>query len=145
MTAEQEAELLAGAIAELEQARLTPAQAAALEELKASAKLPSPPPALRPANSALLQNFPNPFNPETWIPYQLTKDADVTIRIFNASGQLAQVLEIRSQKAGAYHTREKAAYWDGKNAIGEKVSSGVYFYTLRAGDFHATRRMVILK
>jgi hypothetical protein len=95
--------------------------------------------------SALLQNFPNPFNPETWIPYVLADDAPVTIGIYDVQGQLVRQLTLGGQPADSYLNRENAAYWDGKDQFGEPVSSGVYFYTLDAGTFQATRRMVILK
>ena len=95
--------------------------------------------------TALLQNFPNPFNPETWLPYRLAADAPVTLGIYNARGQLVRELNLGVQKAGGYLTRETAAYWDGRDHIGEPVSSGIYFYTLHAAPFQATRRMLILK
>ncbi len=93
----------------------------------------------------LLANYPNPFNPETWIPYRLAKDADVTLHIYAMNGTLVRTLELGHQAAGIYQNRSRAAYWDGKNALGETVASGVYFYTLTAGDFTATRKMLILK
>ena len=95
--------------------------------------------------SALLQNFPNPFNPETWMPYVLAADAKVTIRIYDVQGQLVRQLAPGLRQAGSYLSRETAAYWDGKDRFGEAVSSGIYFYTLKASAFQATRRMVILK
>ena len=95
--------------------------------------------------TALLQNFPNPFNPETWLPYRLAVDAPVTLRIYNVRGQLMRELNLGVQKAGGYLTRETAAYWDGRDHVGETVSSGIYFYTLHAGPFQATRSMLILK
>ena len=95
--------------------------------------------------SALFQNFPNPFNPETWIPYTLARDASVNIRIYDIQGQLVRQMGLGQQPVGNYLTRESAAYWDGKDQLGEAVSSGVYFYTLKAAAFQATRRMVILK
>jgi hypothetical protein len=95
--------------------------------------------------TALLQNFPNPFNPETWMPYRLATDTPVTFRIYNAKGQLMRELDFGLQKAADYLTRETAAYWDGRNQFGETVSSGVYFYTLEAESYEATRRMLILK
>jgi hypothetical protein len=98
-----------------------------------------------PRQSLLLQNYPNSFNPETWIPYQLREPADVVIRIYNANGQLVRTLDLRYRAAGFYLGRTKAAYWDGRNNAGEKVASGVYFYQLQAGDFSATRRMLVLK
>ncbi len=95
--------------------------------------------------NALFQNFPNPFNPETWIPYALAHDASVNILIYDIQGQLVRQMGLGQQPAGSYLTREAAAYWDGKDQLGEAVSSGVYFYTLKADTFQATRRMVILK
>ena len=96
-------------------------------------------------HTALLQNFPNPFNPETWLPYHLASEAHVTFRIYNVQGQLTRELDLGIQEAAGYLTRETAAYWDGKDQVGETVSSGIYFYTLEAGPFRATRRMLILK
>ena len=95
--------------------------------------------------NALLANFPNPFNPETWIPYQLEKPTEVTITIYAIDGRLVRTLALGHQPAGIYRSRSRAAYWDGKNAFGEPVASGVYFYTLTAGDFAATRKMLIRK
>ena len=95
--------------------------------------------------TALFQNFPNPFNPETWMPYQLAADAPVNLRIYNVRGQLVRELDLGVQKAGSYRIQESAAYWDGKDRFGEAVSSGIYFYTLEAGAFQATRRMLIVK
>jgi len=115
-------------------------------ELSSSA-LYMPPLRLRsiPEHSALLPNYPNPFNPETWLPYQLNTDAAVTISIYNQKGQLVRDIAMGYQAAGLYINRDKAAYWDGRNEVGEKVASGVYFYKLRAGRFAATRRMLIVK
>ena len=101
--------------------------------------------ALTPKETALLANYPNPFNPETWIPYHLAKDADVTLHIYTVNGMLVRTLALGHQPAGMYQNRSRAAYWDGKNAFGEKVASGVYFYTFTAGDFSATRKMLICK
>ncbi len=98
-----------------------------------------------PEKTALFANYPNPFNPETWIPYQLVEHADVTLRIYSIDGKLIRTLAIGYQPAGLYQYRSRAAYWDGQNALGEPVASGVYFYTLTAGAFTATRRMLILK
>ena len=95
--------------------------------------------------NALFANFPNPFNPETWIPYQLEKPAEVTITIYAIDGKLVRTLDLGHQAAGVYQNRSCAAYWDGKNAFGEPVASGVYFYTLTVGDFNATRKMLIQK
>ena len=100
---------------------------------------------LIPTETALLANYPNPFNPETWIPYHLSKDADVTLHIYAVSGTLVRTLMLGYQPAGMYQNRSRAAYWDGRNAFGEPVASGVYFYTLTAGDFTATRKMLIRK
>ena len=98
-----------------------------------------------PEETALLHNYPNPFNPETWIPYQLAKPAEVTLTIYTANGAVVRTLVLGHQPAGIYQTRTRAAYWDGKNDLGEPVASGVYFYTLTAGDFNATRKMLIRK
>ena len=98
-----------------------------------------------PEETALLHNYPNPFNPETWIPYRLSEPAEVTFRIYATSGVLVRTLALGYQPAGTYEYRSRAAYWDGKNDVGESVASGVYFYTLTAGDFTATRKMLIMK
>ena len=95
--------------------------------------------------NALLANFPNPFNPETWIPYQLAKDAEITVTIYASNGQVVRRLALGHQVAGIFQNRSRAAYWDGRNEFGEPVASGVYFYTLIAGDFTATRKMLIRK
>ncbi|RKU06669.1 hypothetical protein C6503_25510 [Candidatus Poribacteria bacterium] len=100
---------------------------------------------LIPKNTALLPNYPNPFNPETWIPYQLVEPAEVTVLIYSANGPLIRTLALGHQPAGIYRNRDRAAYWDGTNEAGEPVASGVYFYTLLAGDFRATRRMLVIK
>ena len=101
--------------------------------------------ALIPQESALLPNYPNPFNPETWIPYRLAQDAFVTLTIYDGSGRVVRTLDVGHQTAGYYTDRTKAAYWDGNNEFSEQVASGVYFYHLSAGDFSATRKMLILK
>ena len=98
-----------------------------------------------PEKTTLLANYPNPFNPETWIPYQLAKSADVTLTIYAVDGQVVRQLALGHQRAGLYRSRGRAAYWDGRNAVGESVASGVYFYTLTAGDFTVTRKMLIRK
>ena len=100
---------------------------------------------VRPKDTILAQNYPNPFNPETWIPYQLSKSAEVSIHIHNVAGHLVRTLDLGLKPIGSYMTPSTAAYWDGKNAAGERVASGIYFYTLQTADFAATRRMVILK
>ena len=98
-----------------------------------------------PENTALLHNYPNPFNPETWIPYQLAKPAEVTLYIYAVNGALVRTLALGYQPAGVYRIRSRAAYWDGRNSFGETVASGLYFYTLTTGDFTATRKMLIKK
>ena len=98
-----------------------------------------------PEETALLPNYPNPFNPETWIPYRLAESAEVTLTIYSLNGNRVRTLALGHQPAGFYESRSRAAYWDGRNAIGERVASGVYFYTLTAGDFAATSKMLILK
>ena len=98
-----------------------------------------------PAETELLANYPNPFNPETWIPYRLAEDAFVTLTIYDRNGQVVRTLEVGHQIAAVYENRSKAIYWDGRNEFGEQVTSGVYFYHLSAGDYSATRKMVILK
>ena len=101
--------------------------------------------AARPQETALLANYPNPFNPETWIPYQLAKPAEVTVSIHTADGKLVRTLALGQLPAGVYQDKDRAAYWDGKNEQGESVASGVYFYTLKAGEFAATKKMLIRK
>ena len=95
--------------------------------------------------TSLMQNFPNPFNPETWIPYYLADAASVTVRIYNVKGELIQSIDVGRQAAGAYTNRQRAVYWDGKDDTGQSVASGVYFYQLLADDFSETRRMVVMK
>ena len=107
--------------------------------------LPARPVQPIPKDFRLLQNYPNPFNPDTWIPYELAIDASVTIRIYDVRGQLVCRLDLGEQKAGRYVDKQKAGYWNGKDQTGKAVSSGLYFYMLRAGDFQATRRMAIVK
>ena len=102
-------------------------------------------PSKAPQETELLTNYPNPFNPETWIPYQLATPAEVTVSIHAADGKLVRTLELGHMPAGVYHSKSRAAYWDGRNAQGERVASGVYFYTLKAGDFSATKKMIIRK
>ena len=100
---------------------------------------------LLPKETVLLANYPNPFNPETWIPYRLAKPADVKLRIHAVDGTLIRTLLLGHKAIGTYQIRNRAVYWDGKNKVGEPVASGVYFYTLTAGDFNATRKMLIRK
>ena len=98
-----------------------------------------------PAETALLPNYPNPFNPETWIPYRLSQAADVTLTIYDVRGAMVRRLALGHQPAGFYQSRARAAYWDGRNALGEKVATGIYFYTFTAGEFTATGKMLIRK
>ena len=100
---------------------------------------------LTPTETELLANYPNPFNPETWIPYRLAEDAFVTLTIYDGSGHVVRTLDVGHRIASAYESRSKTVHWDGRNNLGEQVASGVYFYTLMAGDFSATRKMLILK
>ena len=97
------------------------------------------------ARPRLLANYPNPFNPETWIPYQLAVSAAVEVSIYALDGRLVRTLALGHQAAGRYESKARAAYWDGRNEHGERVASGIYFYTLRAGDFSATQKMLIRK
>jgi|GEM_PF-1498373 len=98
-----------------------------------------------PKDTVLLSNYPNPFNPETWIPYHLAKPAEVTVTLYAADGRLIRTLALGHQPAGVYQDKSRAVYWDGKNELGEPVASGVYFYTFTAGDFTATRKMLIIR
>ena len=100
---------------------------------------------LIPDETALLRNYPNPFNPETWIPYQLAESGEVTLTIYDMNGEIVRRLAVGHKAAGMYQSRSRAAYWDGRNQVGEPLASGLYFYTLKAGEFTATRRMLILK
>ena len=100
---------------------------------------------VHPASTILGQNFPNPFNPETWIPYQLEKSSDVALQIYDMSGSIVRTIDLGFKSRGFYMTRSTAAYWDGRNNMGEQVASGVYFYSLQTTDFSATRKMLILK
>ena len=99
----------------------------------------------RPDATVLLANYPNPFNPETWIPYHLATSTDVGINIYNAQGILVRALTLGHQSAGYYTSRSRAAYWDGRNALGERVASGIYFYQLETDEVSPMRKMVILK
>ena len=109
-----------------------------------SVALTVPDPTL-PQITTLLPNYPNPFNPETWIPYHLAKPADVALTIYAIDGKVVRHLDLGHQDAGFYRDRARAAYWDGRNNVGERVASGIYFYTLIAGEFAATQKMLILK
>ena len=101
--------------------------------------------ALLPEENALLPNYPNPFNPETWIPFQLAKPGKVTLTVYSATGALVRTLELGHRSAGYYDDRGKAAYWDGRNDFGEHAANGVYFYHLSAGSYSATRKLLLLK
>ncbi|MBC8458106.1 MAG: T9SS type A sorting domain-containing protein, partial [Deltaproteobacteria bacterium] len=94
---------------------------------------------------SLAQNYPNPFNPETWIPYTLTEGSNVKIQIYNVAGRLIRTLDVGYKDPGYYLERNKAAYWNGRNELGEQIASGVYFYVMRAGSFRATKKMVIIR
>ena len=98
-----------------------------------------------PSETRLLLNYPNPFNPETWIPYQLAEPAEVTLTIYSVNGALVRTLPLGHQSAGLYQNRGQAAYWDGRTELGTQVASGIYFYTLSAGDFSSTRKMIVRK
>jgi len=95
--------------------------------------------------NALLQNFPNPFNPETWIPFEIKEESEVNVRIYNSTGRLVRELDLGSKVAGIYATPDKAAYWDGKDGSGVPVASGVYFYSIQAGTFSAVKKMIVSK
>jgi roadblock/LC7 domain-containing protein len=101
--------------------------------------------AVAPEKSVLMQNYPNPFNPETWIPFQLKNDSQVTIQIYSASGELVRRLELGYKSAGVYTSPDRSAYWNGKNEAGEKVSSGLYFCTIQAGEYSSTMKMIVTK
>ena len=111
----------------------------------AAPSVETPPAPMLPKTTELLTNFPNPFNPETWIPYQLANPAEVTLTIHDIQGRIVRTLRLGHQPAGFYQSRSKAAHWDGRNYLGEKVATGVYFYTLKAGDYMATRKLLIRK
>ena len=116
-----------------------PAEEIALNALKAIL------PERLPTQTQLLANYPNPFNPETWIPYQLAQDSTVIARIYDVTGKQIRMIELGHIPAGSYVESSKAIYWDGKTDTGEQVSSGTYFYQIEAGDYTETRKMVILK
>ncbi len=100
---------------------------------------------IAPEKTKLLTNYPNPFNPETWIPYHLAEPSNVTLTIYAIDGKIVRKLDLGHQAAGYYQRKSRAAYWDGRNSVGERVASGVYFYTLTAGEFTATRKLLIRK
>ncbi|MFQ6044313.1 MAG: FlgD immunoglobulin-like domain containing protein, partial [Candidatus Poribacteria bacterium] len=98
-----------------------------------------------PAVTELVGNYPNPFNPETWIAYKLAQESDVTIRVYDTEGKAIRTLQLGRKPAGMYVNRESAVYWDGKNDAGEVVSSGLYFYSLITDEAFYTKRMVLTK
>ena len=98
-----------------------------------------------PAHTALLPNYPNPFNPETWIPYHLAQDSNVIIRIYRIKGELIRTIDLGAKNAGIYASRNKAAYWNGRTQTGEGAASGIYYYTIQTSNFTATRKMVLVK
>lgn len=102
-------------------------------------------PLSRPQQSALLQNFPNPFNPNTWIPFQLKEASEVTIRIYNSAGEVVRQLELGHKPAGLYVSQDRAVFWDGKDRFGMNVASGIYFYNIQAGNFSAVKKLIVLK
>ena len=95
--------------------------------------------------TVLLQSYPNPFNPDVWIPYELEKESPVSIEIYNAAGQLVRTLDLGMQPRGRYISKSKAVYWNGRTQVDERAASGLYFYALKAGDFVSVRKMVIVK
>jgi len=101
--------------------------------------------AIPPERSELLQNYPNPLNPGTWIPYQLKDAGEVTIRIYNAAGELVREIDLGYKPAGLYVSPDRAAHWDGTNRFGTPVASGIYFYSIQAGDLTAVRKLTVLK
>jgi hypothetical protein len=144
-----EQKLLVSTISELERIPLSQEQITVLKQLKQLAQAFY-------TRTTLFQNYPNPFNPETWIPYQLKNDSNITIRIMDIQGRLVRQIDLGNKPAGVYISRDNAAYWDGRNSLGEKVSSGIYFYTLQvehltqspganSGKFTSTKKMVIMK
>jgi hypothetical protein len=98
-----------------------------------------------PLETKLLDNYPNPFNPETWIPYRLAEAAEVTLTIYDTTGALVRKISVGLRSVAVYESKHKAIYWDGRNDAGEQVASNIYFYHLKAGGYQATKKMVILK
>jgi hypothetical protein len=90
-------------------------------------------------------SFPNPTNPEAWIPFKLADGSDVVVRIYNTRGQLVRTLDLGYRLPGRYTTEATAAHWDGKDENGQRISSGVYFYNIKAGNFTATRKLIVLQ
>ncbi|MCS5610452.1 MAG: T9SS type A sorting domain-containing protein, partial [Candidatus Poribacteria bacterium] len=131
---------IASAIDQLESnANLSSAEEIALNVLKAIL------PGRLPTQTQLLANYPNPFNPETWIPFQLAKDSTVTARIYDVTGKQIRIIQLGYIPAGNYVESNRAIYWDSRTENGELVSSGTYFYQIEVGDYTETRKMVILK
>ena len=135
-----ESEVLIEAIVELEKTSLTKRQRLVLDTLKELVFQ-----ILIPSRSAIFQNYPNPFNPETWIPFQLAEPAKITILIYNIKGELVRRIDLGSKPAGIYTTRDRAAHWNEHTQTGETAASGIYYYTIKAGAFAATRKMILLK
>ena len=98
-----------------------------------------------PTQNQLLANYPNPFNPETWIPFQLAEDSTVTARIYDVTGEQIRMIGLGYMPAGNYMESDRAIYWDGRSENGERVSSGTYFYQLQVDEYTETKKMVILK
>lgn len=98
-----------------------------------------------PTRTVLLANYPNPFNPETWIPYRLAEDATVKVSIYDSKGRMVKVIDLGHKPAGSYVHKDRAVYWDGRNNAGEDVASGIYYYQLQAGRFSAVRKLVVQK
>ena len=140
LDAKLESEILTEIISELEKIPLNREQEQVLKQLKRLFYQKT-----IPDYTTLLPNFPNPFNSETWIPYQLSQDSNVTIRIYDVEGKLVQVIELGHKAAGFYVNRERAIYWDGHTQTGELAASGIYYYTIRTARFTATRKMVLVK
>ena len=135
-----ESEILIEAIFELEKISLNRVQKQVLEQLKLLVSQ-----IVIPTRNAILQNYPNPFNPETWIPFQLTNPAEVIILIYNIKGELVRHIDFGNKPAGIYITRHRAAHWNGRTQTGETAVSGIYYYTIKAATFVATRKMILLK
>jgi hypothetical protein len=96
-------------------------------------------------DNSLGQNFPNPFNPQTWIPFTLAEDSDIVIRIYDVNGNLVRKLELGRRSSGTYTAIDKSAFWDGKSDSGESVSSGIYFYVLETGKYKSVKKMMLKK
>ena len=96
---------------------------------------------IQPQQTALWQNYPNPFNPETWMPFQISEEPVVNIHVYTAAGEWVRTVDLGLKTAGSYANPSRAAYWDGKNAMGETAASGTSSYQLQAGDYTMTRKM----